>query len=103
MIAQSAEKYGVESLGIGSDLCQDQPDSIVEGMRVGRWSKTMDYGEGSADNPGFPKQPDWFVDNRGFKNIAKGLRGIGFDEDDVEAIMGKNWYNFYTNNFIGLD
>ena len=103
MIAQSAEKYGVESLGIGSDLCQDQPDSIVEWMRVGRWSKTMDYGEGSADNPGFPKQPDWFVDNRGFKNIAKGLRDVGFDEDDVEAIMGKNWYNFYANNFVGLD
>ena len=103
MIAQSAEKYGVESLGVGSDLCQDQPDSIVEWMRVGRWSKTMDYGEGSADNPGFPKQPDWFADNRGFKNIAKGLRDVGFDEDDVEAIMGKNWYNFYANNFVGLD
>ena len=103
MVAQSAEKYGIGSLGIGSDLCQDQPDSIVEWMRVGRWSKTIDYGEGSADNPGFPKQPEWFSDNRDFKNIENGLVEVGFDETEIEAIMGKNWYNFYNDNFIGLD
>ena len=48
MVARSADKYGIGSLGIGSDLCQDQPDSVVEWMRVGRWSKTIDYGEGSS-------------------------------------------------------
>ena len=35
MIANTADKYGVEHLGIGTDLCQDQPDSVVEWMRVG--------------------------------------------------------------------
>ena len=45
MIARAADSYGVYSLGIGSDLCQDQPDSVVEWMRVGRWSKEIDYGE----------------------------------------------------------
>ena len=98
MVAQSAEKYGIGSLGIGSDLCQDQPDSIVEWMRVGRWSKTIDYGEGSADNPGFPKQPDWFSDNRDFKNIENGLVEVGFDKNEIEAIMGKNWYNFFSRS-----
>ena len=44
---------GAENIGIGTDLCQDQPDSIVEWMRVGRWTKSIDYGEGSADKPGF--------------------------------------------------
>jgi membrane dipeptidase len=48
MIARTAEMMGVERLGIGSDLCQDQPDSVVEWMRVGRWTKRIDYGEGSA-------------------------------------------------------
>ena len=103
MVAQSADKYGIGSLGIGSDLCQDQPDSIVEWMRVGRWSKTIDYGEGSSDNPGFPKQPGWFSNNRDFKNIEKGLADVGFDKGEIEAIMGKNWYDFYTDNFVGLD
>ena len=26
MVAETASRYGVESIGIGSDLCQDQPD-----------------------------------------------------------------------------
>jgi hypothetical protein len=63
---------GVERLGIGSDLCQDQPDSVVEWMRVGRWTKRVDYGEGSADAPGFPPQPDFLRDNRDFPACAKG-------------------------------
>jgi membrane dipeptidase len=50
MIARTADMIGIDHLGIGSDLCQDQPDSVVEWMRVGRWSKQIDYGEGSKDN-----------------------------------------------------
>ena len=48
MIARTADLMGVDHIGMGTDLCQDQPDSIVEWMRVGRWTKTIDYGEGSA-------------------------------------------------------
>ena len=35
MIAQSAEKYGIDAIGIGSDLCQNQPDHVVTWMRNG--------------------------------------------------------------------
>lgn len=99
MIAQTAERYGVRHLGIGSDLCQDQPDSIVEWMRVGRWSKEMDYGEGSASNAGFPPQPDWFQGNLHFGNIASGLADVGFQADEVALIMGGNWLRFYDESF----
>ena len=98
-IARTAERYGTQSIGIGSDLCQDQPDSVVEWMRVGRWSKEIDYGEGSAAAPGFPPQPDWFRDNRDFGNIEGGLRAVGMSEDEVAGIMGANWYRFYSENF----
>lgn len=33
MVAEAASRYGAEHLGIGTDLCRDQPDSIVEWMR----------------------------------------------------------------------
>lgn len=99
MIARMADRYGVAHLGIGSDLCQDQPDSVVEWMRVGRWSKEIDYGEGSAANPGFPPQPAWFRDNRDFGNIEEGLRATGMSADEVGAIMGGNWYRFFEANF----
>ena len=99
MIADTASKYGVEHLGIGTDLCQDQPDSIVEWMRVGRWSKEIDYGEGSASNPGFPLMPKWFQDNRDFGNIETGLKSTGMSKQEVAAVMGGNWYRFFKNNF----
>ena len=99
MIVRTAEKFGAEHLGLGSDLCQDQPDSIVEWMRVGRWSKEIDYGEGSAAAPGFPPMPKWFQDNRDFGNIEAGLKSIGFSDDEVAGIMGGNWHRFYAENF----
>ena len=99
MIAKTAELMGAENIGIGTDLCQDQPDSIVEWMRVGRWSKEIDYGEGSASNAGFPPMPPWFQDNRHFGNISKGLADQGFSPAEVAGIMGENWLRFYDNNF----
>ena len=99
MIADAAERFGPEHFGIGSDLCQDQPDSVVEWMRVGRWSKEIDYGEGSASAPGFPPQPEWFRDNRDFDKIEAGLRAVGFDKADVAGLMGENWLRFFERNF----
>ena len=99
MIADMVARYGIDHFGIGSDLCQDQPDSVVEWMRVGRWSKEIDYGEGSAAAPGFPPQPKWFENNLGFDNIETGLTSLGMSQDEVSAIMGKNWYRFFEQNF----
>lgn len=99
MIASTAERYGVDYLGIGSDLCQDQPDSVVEWMRVGTWTKRVDYGEGSADNPGFPPTPDWFGGNTGFPKVRSGLRAVGFAEAEVDALMGGNWLRFFRDSF----
>jgi membrane dipeptidase len=95
MTAKTADIMGVENIGIGSDLCLNQPDDVVEWMRNGTWTKFKNYGEGSKDKPGFPKQPDWFLDARGFKNLETGLKKIGFKEDEVNGILGNNWYNFY--------
>ena len=99
MIAECAERYGVENLGIGSDLCQDQPDSVVTWMRNGRWSKAIDYGEGSDLAPGFPDQPEWFRDNRDFGKVAKGLESTGFSIDEIDGIMGGNWLSFFDKSF----
>lgn len=98
-VARAVEAYGAHSIGIGSDLCQDQPDSVVEWMRVGRWSKEIDYGEGSVSAPGFPPQPAWFRDNRDFGKIEDGLRAVGLSTEEVVGIMGGNWYRFYAANF----
>ena len=97
MVAKTAEIMDVKKIGIGSDLCLDHPDTVVEWMRNGTWSKSKNYGEGSKNKPGFPKQPDWFLDARGFSNIEKGLKKVGFSDTETHGILGNNWYNFYKS------
>ena len=99
MIARTADLIGIDHIGFGSDLCQDQPDSIVEWMRVGKWTKEIDYGEGSASNPGFPDMPSWFRDNRDWHNIIEGLKKHGFSNDEINKIKGENWLSFFRKSF----
>ena len=99
MIVRTADLMGPKNIAIGTDLCQDQPDSIVEWMRVGRWTKAIDYGEGSADKPGFPPMPTWFQDNRHFGAIREGLAAAGMDAQGLDGVMGANWYRFYADSF----
>lgn len=99
MIARTAERFGTHFLGIGTDLCQDQPDSVVEWMRSGRWTKRIDYGEGNKDAAGFPAMPGWFRDTRDFGNLRVGLLSVGLSGDEVTAIMGGNWARFFATSF----
>ncbi|MCK0196242.1 dipeptidase [Ancylobacter sp. 6x-1] len=88
MARDTAEVVGIDRVGIGSDLCQDQPDEVVRWMREGKWCRP-------GDAPiNFPAQPDWFRDNRDFPRIAEGLTAAGFRPDEVEKLLGGNWYRF---------
>lgn len=95
MVADTAERHGVAMLGIGSDLCQDQPDSVVEWMRVGRWTRPAP----GAAPARFPPQPAWFASNLDFDGIEKGLAAVGFDAAERAAIMGENWLDFFERSF----
>lgn len=93
MVARTAEITGTHCLGIGSDLCQDQPDEVVRWMREGRWTRRHD------PSVRFPPQPSWFRSNRDFANLARGLERVGFSADEVDAIMGGNWLRFFDESF----
>jgi microsomal dipeptidase-like Zn-dependent dipeptidase len=95
MVARTAEIMGVGSIGIGSDLCQDQPDEVVQWMRRGKWTKAP-----QAEPVVFPSQPEWFRSNRNFGNIAAGLARAGFSQADVDAVMGGNWLRFFERSFV---
>ena len=95
MVAKTAELMGAEKIGIGSDLCLNQPDTVVEWMRNGTWAKAKNFGEGTKKNSGFPTQPDWFIDARGFSNLESGLSKVGFSKNEISGVLGDNWFNFY--------
>lgn len=93
MVADTADLMGIDHIGIGTDLCQEQPLSVLEWMRNGRWSKEMDYGEGSKANADWPRPLSWFRDSRDFPNITQGLQKRGFRTEDIAKVMGMNWLN----------
>ena len=95
MTARTVDIMGINNVGIGSDLCLFQPDTVVEWMRNGTWAKQKNFGEGNKSKPGFPEQPDWFRDARGFKNLENGFKKVGFNEEEINKILGNNWFNFY--------
>ncbi len=92
MVARTAEMTGVGALGLGSDLCQGQPDSVVDWMRVGRWTK-------ESSGAVFPPAQSWFASNRDFGRIAEGLAAAGFAAAEVDRIMGLNWLDYFERVF----
>lgn len=111
MAARTADLIGAEHLGIGSDLCQDQPDAVVRWMRTGNWDEANGTNATSEDAThgamGFPDQPSWFRSNLDMPGVAEGLRATGFSPDEVSGIMGMNWLRFFQSSFepaaAGLD
>ena len=99
MIMDTAELMGIDHIGIGSDLCENWGYETLEWMRSGKWTFKPDYGEGSAKNADWPRQPDWFSSSLHFSNIASGLQNKGMSQQDVEKIMGLNWLNFFSAGF----
>ncbi|MEO1490719.1 MAG: membrane dipeptidase [Pseudomonadota bacterium] len=87
MAARVADLIGAHNLGIGSDLCQGQPDSVVQWMRDGRWTH-------QRSDAVFPDQPSWFRTNRDWDGIEAGLRAAGFSAPEATGIMGENWLRF---------
>ncbi|NNE57988.1 MAG: membrane dipeptidase [Hellea sp.] len=101
MIMDTAELMGIDHIGIGSDLCQNWGYETLEWMRSGKWTFKPDYGEGSAQNADWPRQPDWFGSSKDFGNIAAGLKDKGMNDGDIARVMGLNWYRFFEIGFVG--
>ena len=99
MVCSAVDLIGIESVGIGSDLCQDHPDSVVEWMRAGRWTKKVDFGEGSASNPGFPEMPKFYKNNSDFPNLTSGLTSLGMYDEEIDKVLGGNWLKFFDKSF----
>ena len=85
---------GIDHIGIGSDLCKNWNDEVVQWMRNGSWTKKINYGESKNKSSSWPKQPDWFQNGSDLKNIFYGLEKSGMKEKNIFKILGKNWFDF---------
>jgi microsomal dipeptidase-like Zn-dependent dipeptidase len=86
-------------VAIGTDYSYHADDKFREWMRKGRWTRTTQYGAGSAAVPGGVAKPDWLKRPNTLGDLAGGLRDVGFQPDEVEKIMAGNWLRLYGKVF----
>ncbi len=97
MVKDLINLIGIESIGIGSDLCSNWKDEVVVWMRNGKWTKKLDYGESKNKSIKWPAQPQWFRKGSDIINIYNALIKSGISEKNAIKIMGSNWLNFMKN------
>ncbi|MGI9605599.1 MAG: membrane dipeptidase [Acidimicrobiales bacterium] len=91
MMADLAEKIGVDHVAIGSDAVLGWGPQALGWMRSGRWDRPTD----PTEIPAFPPWPSWFGGPADFGNFDDGLAEVGFNSDDRAKILGGNWYRLF--------
>ncbi|MDX1524003.1 MAG: dipeptidase [Anaerolineae bacterium] len=99
MIARTVDLMGIDHVGIGSDSVRKCTQDDLNYLRMGRWTRTVDYGPGRADQAGWPEWQSWFQSPLDFPNLVAGLRAVGFSEAETAKIMGENWLRFFSQGF----
>lgn len=101
IVARTVDLVGIEHVGIGTDRSHGHTLADMHWMRMGRWTREIDYGAGSPSNPGATKPLEWFTEVRHIGRISGALGSIGFSPDEVEAICFGNWRRVYGEVFPG--
>ena len=100
MIEELTSLIGIDQVGIGSDLVTDQPLSVLNWMRSGRWASDDTDTGGCTPDLSWPDPVPWFRDNRGLHNLGEALLQRGFSEQDVYKILGNNWHRFISEQMV---
>jgi len=99
MIARTVDIAGIESVAIGTDRAHNFTKPDYDWMRMGRWTREVNYGAATAARPGKAPPPDWFQELEDMQIIPDGLRSAGFSAEDVDKITHGNWLRLYGETF----
>ena len=97
MVAWTAERIGVDAVGIGTDYCPGHPPSIRTWWRYARWSRERAPAAQMQIAPHEGWQ-DWLRSPAQFANIWEGLAHHGFSDGDVAKIMGGNFMRLFRDS-----
>ncbi len=99
MVARTVDIAGIDHVGIGTDLIHHGNRAYLDWMRMGRWSRSVDYGAASAGNADPVSDPLWLTRPSDLGKVKEGLRRVGFTEDEGEKITAGNWLRVYGEVF----
>ncbi|MFI5011996.1 MAG: membrane dipeptidase [Hyphomicrobiales bacterium] len=99
MVARTVDIAGIDHVGIGTDYSHHNTQDYLDWMRSGRWTRSVQYGAGSAANSGPAPKPDWLLGAGSLASVDGGLRRAGFNAEETAKIMGGNWLRLYEAVF----
>lgn len=99
MVNWTINLIGIEHVAIGSDKSINGTQVDTDWMRVGRWTRTYDYGAGSPSNPDRPTWPTWFQSPSQYPGIVDALRRSGLSESNLDKLLRENWLRVYDEVF----
>lgn len=95
MVLRTVEIAGIDHVAVGTDRSHNFTKPDYDWMRMGRWSREIDYGAASAAKPGKAAPPDWFPRVEDIGRIEPGLAAVGFTPEEVAKIAHGNWLRVY--------
>jgi membrane dipeptidase len=95
MVAKTVEIAGIDHVGIGTDQSHHSSKEYLAWMRMGRWSKVVNYGAAKPGHSAPTGKLEWLKTPSELGSVAGGLRQVGFNQEEVDKIMFKNWLRIY--------
>lgn len=99
MVAQTVEIAGIDHVALGTDFSHHNTMDYLDWMRVGRWTRTVQYGASMNSSRMPSEKPAWIKRVNGLADVAPALSRIGFSAEEIEKITSGNWLRVYAANF----
>lgn len=101
MVVRTVDIMGIDHVAVGTDRSHNFTKPDYDWMRMGRWTRSIDYGAASAARPGKAPPPVWFTEVHHLGLLPGGLRQAGFSAEEAEKITSGNWLRLYSEVFGG--
>ena len=99
LVAKTVGIAGIDHVGIGTARGHNSSPGELDWMRMGRWTRALDYGAGSATKPGLAPPADWLREVRDLGQVPDALKRVGFNAAEVDKITHGNWLRLYDAVF----
>jgi microsomal dipeptidase-like Zn-dependent dipeptidase len=99
MVKRTVDVAGIDHVGIGTDRGHANLQPELDWMRMGRWTRGVDYGAGTAAKPGRTAPADWFKEVHQLGEVPAALKRAGFTQEEADKIAVGNWRRVYAASF----
>jgi membrane dipeptidase len=95
MVARTVDIAGIDHVAIGTDEIHQSSQAALDWMRQGRWTRSVQYGAGSAARAGQVPPATWLPRPAALGVVVRALASTGFNAVEVEKITSGNWLRLY--------